>query len=167
MVAAQRLRQMWCWTHIIRCTLGEHFIQALFIIFLKIFLMFTIFKVFVKFIVVLLLFHDLVFWLQIMWDLSSLTRDWTHIPHSGRSLNHWTTRSLSMSFDKGLLYLLRGEIEISLSQQIIFKNLLYVSNVFQNLLLISCHPSCSSSFAYILYPQSFKLVLNPEKLLNI
>ena len=67
-VAAQRLRQMWC-------CLGKHFTQALFIIFLKIFLMFTIFKVFVKFTVVLLLFHDLVFWLQIMWDLSSLTRD--------------------------------------------------------------------------------------------
>ena len=33
-----------------------------------------------------------------MWDLSSLTRDRTHIPYSGRwILNHWTTREISSS----------------------------------------------------------------------
>ena len=31
-----------------------------------------------------------------MWDLSSLTRDWTHVPCiAGRILNHWTTREVS------------------------------------------------------------------------
>ena len=103
-----RLRQTWCY-------LGKHFIQALFKIFLKIFLMFTIFKVFAKLVAILLLFHDLVFWLQSMWDLSSVTRDWTHIPHSGRSLNSWTTWSLCRSFDKGLLHLLSSEIKTSLA----------------------------------------------------
>ena len=30
-----------------------------------------------------------------MWDLSSLTRDWTHVPWIGRQiLNHWTTREV-------------------------------------------------------------------------
>ena len=41
------------------------------------------------------LFYFLVFWLQGMWDLSSLTRDWTHTPCIGRwSLNHWFTREV-------------------------------------------------------------------------
>ena len=41
------------------------------------------------------LFYVLVLWPQGMWDLSSLTRDWTHIPCIGRrSLNHWTARSV-------------------------------------------------------------------------
>ena len=43
------------------------------------FFMWTIFIVFVVFIE-LLPFYVLVFWLQDMWDLSSLTRDWTHTP---------------------------------------------------------------------------------------
>ena len=35
------------------------------------------------------------FWPQGMWDLSSLTRDPTHIPYIGRwSLNHWITREV-------------------------------------------------------------------------
>ena len=30
-----------------------------------------------------------------MWDLSSLTRDWTQVPHNARwILNHWTTREV-------------------------------------------------------------------------
>ena len=59
--------------------------------FKKIFLMWIIFKVFIEFITILLLFYVnifyklylqfLVFWLQGMWDLSSLTRDWTRIDH--------------------------------------------------------------------------------------
>ena len=33
------------------------------------------------------------FWPKGMWDLRSLTRDWTHIPCIGRwNVNHWTTR---------------------------------------------------------------------------
>ena len=39
-----------------------------------------------------LLFYVLVFSPRGMWDLSSLTRDWTHTPCVGRgSPNHWTT----------------------------------------------------------------------------
>ena len=57
--------------------------------------MWTIFKLFIEFVTVLLLFYVLVFWLQGMWDLSSLTRDQTHTPCIGRrSLNHWTIREV-------------------------------------------------------------------------
>ena len=57
--------------------------------------MWTIFEVFVEFVAILLLFYVLVFWLQNMWDLRSLIRDWIHTPFTGRwSLNHWTTREI-------------------------------------------------------------------------
>ena len=36
----------------------------------------SLLKVFIEFVTVLLLFYVLVFWLRGMWDLSSLTRDW-------------------------------------------------------------------------------------------
>ena len=63
--------------------------------FLKIFLMWTIFKVFIDFVTILLLFCVLFFWPQGMWDLSSPTRDRTCTPCIGRwSLNHWTTREV-------------------------------------------------------------------------
>ena len=63
--------------------------------FFKVFLMWTIFKVFIEFVTILLLFYVLVFWLQGTWDLSSLTRDRTCTPCFGRrSLNHWTTREV-------------------------------------------------------------------------
>ena len=39
------------------------------------FLMWTILKVFVEFVTILLLFYILVFWLQGTWDLSFPTRD--------------------------------------------------------------------------------------------
>ena len=59
------------------------------------FLMWTIFKVFIEFVTILLLFYVLVFWQRGMWDLSSPTRDQTRIPFIGRwSLNHWTTREV-------------------------------------------------------------------------
>ena len=47
---------------------------TLFFFFFKDYLMWTILKVFIKFVTTLLLFYVLVFWLQSMWDLSS-TRD--------------------------------------------------------------------------------------------
>ena len=63
--------------------------------FLKIFLMWTIFKVFIEFVTILLLFYVSVFWPRGMWDLSSTTRDWTCTPCIGRqSLNHWTAREV-------------------------------------------------------------------------
>ena len=53
----------------------------------------TIFKVFIVYVTLLLLFYVLVFWPQGMWDLSSLIRDQIHMPYIGRwSLNHWTSR---------------------------------------------------------------------------
>ena len=60
------------------------------------FLMWTIFKVFIEFITILLLFfYVLVFWTRGMWDLSSLTRDQTRTPSIGRrSLNRWTAREV-------------------------------------------------------------------------
>ena len=65
--------------------------------FLKIFWMWTIFKVLIEFVTILLLFYVLVFWLQGMWDLSSLTRDRTRTSCIGRgSLNRWTTREVPM-----------------------------------------------------------------------
>ena len=57
----------------------------------------TIYKVFIEVFKVLLLFYVLVFWLRGMWDFSSPTRNWTHIPHIGRwSLNHWTVREIPL-----------------------------------------------------------------------
>ena len=43
--------------------------------------MWIIFKVFIEFVTILLLFSVLVFWPRGMWDLSSLTRDRTHSPY--------------------------------------------------------------------------------------
>ena len=63
--------------------------------FFKIFLMWTILKVFIEFVTILLLFCVLVFWPRGMWDLSSPTRDQTCTPCIGRqSLNHWTAREV-------------------------------------------------------------------------
>ena len=47
------------------------------VFFLDLFFMWTIFKVFIKFVTILLFFF-LVFWLSGMWDLSILIRDQTH-----------------------------------------------------------------------------------------
>ena len=56
------------------------------------FLMWTIFKVFIEFVIILLPFYVLVFGAQSMWNLISPTRDRTRTPCIGRqSLNHWTT----------------------------------------------------------------------------
>ena len=46
--------------------------------------MWTIFKVFMEFVKIFLLFYILVFWSQGMWDLSSLTEAQTHTPGVGR-----------------------------------------------------------------------------------
>ena len=64
--------------------------------------MWTIVKVFTKFITILLLFYILVFWPPGMYNLSSLTRDWTHKPCSRRRiLNHWITREVSVCLANG------------------------------------------------------------------
>ena len=61
--------------------------------------MWTIFKVFVEFVAILLLFHVLVFWPHVLWNLSSPTRDWTQTPCIGRgNLKHWTTSEVPLIF---------------------------------------------------------------------
>ena len=50
----------------------------------KDFLMWTILMVFTEFVTILLLFYVLVFWSRGMWDVSSLTKDQTHIHCIGR-----------------------------------------------------------------------------------
>ena len=63
------------------------------------FLMCTIFKVFIKFVTILLLFNVLGFRPQGTWDLSVPARDQTHTSGIGRwSLNHWATREITRSF---------------------------------------------------------------------
>ena len=71
-----------------------NYISFLFL-FLRFFLMWTIFKVFIEFVTILFLFYALVFWLWGMWDLTSPTRNWTCTPCIGRwSPNHWTAREV-------------------------------------------------------------------------
>ena len=50
----------------------------------RFFLMWAIFKVFIEFVTILLLFYVLIFWPWGTWDLNFLLRDRTHIPCSGR-----------------------------------------------------------------------------------
>ena len=67
--------------------------------------MWTIFKVFIEFVTILLPFYVLVFWPRSMRDLSSLTRDRTRTPCVGRwSLNHWTAREVTYLFIFKLKY---------------------------------------------------------------
>ena len=57
----------------------------------------TFFKVFIKFVMVLILCYILVFWPRGMWDPSFSTRDGTHTPYIGRwSLTHWTAREVPL-----------------------------------------------------------------------
>ena len=68
--------------------------------------MWTIFKVFIEFVTILLLFYVWVLGPQGMWDLSSLSRGRTSTPCIGRwSLNHWTQgKSLNLTFFKDRLF---------------------------------------------------------------
>ena len=60
--------------------------------------MWTILKVFIIYVTILLLFHVLIFWPQSTWDLSSPTRGWTCASCIRRwSLNHQTTREVPIS----------------------------------------------------------------------
>ena len=64
-------------------------------LFLQDFLMWTIFKAFIGFVTLLLLFYDSFFRVRGTWNSSSSTRDWTHTPCIGRwSFNHWITRAV-------------------------------------------------------------------------
>ena len=59
-------------------------------------LLWTIFKVFIKSVTVLILFFQvLAFWPRGMWDLISLARDWSCSPCFGRrNLNYWAAREV-------------------------------------------------------------------------
>ena len=71
---------------------------------LRFFLMWTIFKVFIGFVTLLLLFYVLVFWPRGMWDVSSPTRDQTCTPCIGRwSRNHCSAREVYCVYSWGLL----------------------------------------------------------------
>ena len=70
-----------------------------FLFFIRLFFFFfktcSILKVFIKFVMALLLFYALVFWPQGMWDLSCPINDQTCTTCiRRRSLNHWTTREV-------------------------------------------------------------------------
>ena len=68
--------------------------------------MWTIFKVFIEFVTILLLFYVLGFWLRGTWELSSPTRDRTRTPCIGRqSLNDWTAKEVPVR----LLWILSSE----------------------------------------------------------
>ena len=59
--------------------------------------MWTIFKVFIEFVTVLLLFYVLFFCMQNIWDLSFPTRDQTRTACIGRpSLNLWAAREVPL-----------------------------------------------------------------------
>ena len=56
-------------------------------------------KIFIEFVIMLLLFYVFGFWLQGMWDISFLTKDGTHTLYIGRwSLNHWTAREVLTNY---------------------------------------------------------------------
>ena len=60
--------------------------------FLFFFFMWTTFKVFIEFVIILFLFYVLFFWPWNIWDLSSQTRAQTSTPSIGRwNLDQWTT----------------------------------------------------------------------------
>ena len=70
-------------------------ISVLFILMMVFFWCGSFFKDFIEFAAILLLFYVFGFWLQGIWDLSFLTRDWTCTFCTGRwSFNHWTAREV-------------------------------------------------------------------------
>ena len=83
------LPQQYTWSQIIPTCVPESHFRFFF------FWMHTIFKVFLEFVTISLLFYALDFGPQGMWDLISPTRDQTCIPCIGtQSLNHSTTREV-------------------------------------------------------------------------
>ena len=66
---------------------GDPELKCVPFLFLRFYFMRSIFKVFLEFVTILLLLYVLVFWPQRVWDLSSLTGDWTHTT-GRRCLNH-------------------------------------------------------------------------------
>lgn len=66
--------------------------------------MWIIFKVFVEFVTILLLFSGFGFLAPSIWYVSSPTMDQTYTPCIGRQKSYWTTRkSLPLALDKLIL----------------------------------------------------------------
>ena len=78
------------------------------------------FKVIIEIVTIFLLFYVLFLWPRGIWDLSSLTRDWIHIPFVVRqSLNPWTTREVPivvrvLVYKKRVLDLVNPEVRFLL-----------------------------------------------------
>ena len=70
---------------------------------LRFFFMWTILKVFIEFVTILLLFYVLIFWPRGMWDLRSLTRDQTYTPCIGRQSLNPRPPGKSLSFSISIL----------------------------------------------------------------
>ena len=74
-------------------TIFKVFIE--FVTILLLFYVLVFWPCFIEFVTILLLFYVLVFWPRGMWDFSSPTRDRTQTPCIGRwSFNHWTAREV-------------------------------------------------------------------------
>ena len=87
-----------------------------FFFFLRFFLLWTIFKVYIEFCIILLLFYILVFQWRGMWDLSSQTRDQTCTPcNGGWSLKHWTSREVLQLLLQLGIFLIRELSEVTIS----------------------------------------------------
>ena len=70
-----------------------------------------------------------------MWDLSSLTRDQTHVPCIGRYiLDHWLSREVSTQFSQLLISLcyLIGFPSLAISQSSSLSTLWFTLNLFLN-----------------------------------
>ena len=89
------LPQQYTWSQIIPTCVPESHFRFFFFFLDFFFLMHTIFKAFIEFVTISLLFYALDFGPQGMWDLISPTKDQTCIPCIGtQSLNHSTTREV-------------------------------------------------------------------------
>ena len=101
--------------------------ELFFVFFFKFFFFFfdvEHFKVFIKFITILRLFYvSFCFGVGLwgMWDISSPTRDWSHIPCiGGWSPNHWTAREVPWAV---LWVWLRGHLSRQLLGNVVYGRL--------------------------------------------
>ena len=61
--------------------------------------MWTILKVLIELVTILLQFYVLLFWLQGMWDIIFPTKNCNNTPCTGgKSCNHWTSREVPIYF---------------------------------------------------------------------
>ena len=117
--------------------------------------MWTIFKDFIKFVTILFLLYVLVFWLQGMWDLSLLNKDWTctaPLPPLVMEGDVWTTRPPGKS---QYLYAL------------IFANIYIIKftvlNIFKSIIQFHNYAALHSWFLeYFCFPSAWKVSSESE-----